>query len=392
MASVSFSYSVPYLIVLSIFLLCFWAEMNAQKDKQQLQVIRWVCCTTFFFFFGFRGLVGWDWVNYYPAFEDTKPLWGNFIQNFDGIQDPGYVVYVTLIRSISSSYQFFTLISVLIDVMILNLTFKRYSSHYALSFAVFMVVSLNMEIDTLRNMKSIMVFLLALPYLQQRKFMKYMLLVLLAVTLHISAIFYVPFYFFGHRRFSFRWFLLLFIVGNAVYLTQIPIIKPLVIETGRLLGGGRLAEMINAYMSSDIYSSARGITISYLERVATTILVLCYYNKLLRLKETNVLFVNIFILYVIVTLFMSEISVIFVRVGALFVISYWIIWPALADCFSIRNNFRIYLICLSVAACLFVTVRSMSVLYKYDNFFTGTKSFADRYTVYERVSSELIQN
>ena len=33
-----------------------------------------VVAALFVLFFGFRGFVGWDWVNYYPAYQEIVPL------------------------------------------------------------------------------------------------------------------------------------------------------------------------------------------------------------------------------------------------------------------------------------------------------------------------------
>ncbi len=53
-----------------------------------------------------------------------------------------------------------------------------------------------MEIELLRNVKCVMIFLLALPYAEKRKIVPYILLMLLAYSFHRSAILFAPLYFF----------------------------------------------------------------------------------------------------------------------------------------------------------------------------------------------------
>lgn len=53
-----------------------------------------------------------------------------------------------------------------------------------------------MEIELMRNVKSLMLFLLAVPYIAQRRFWPFALLMALAFTFHTSTIFLFPLFFF----------------------------------------------------------------------------------------------------------------------------------------------------------------------------------------------------
>lgn len=128
--------------------------------------------------FGFRGFVGWDWVNYYPAYQEIVPLFSRgYLNNYDiGTFEGGFVTFMSVVKLISSNYHFFILICVVIDVSILHVFFKRHSSNYAFSFLIFIALYLGAELDILRNMKSIGLFLLSVKYIQQRRFLPYLLL------------------------------------------------------------------------------------------------------------------------------------------------------------------------------------------------------------------------
>jgi hypothetical protein len=371
--------------VVAIFVFCAIAEYSKRVDKARIMLI---CLLVFVVFFGFRGFIGWDWAAYYPIFQKLEPLWGKVANNFDIFSEPGYVLYATIIKSIIPDYQSFILISVIIDAIVLHHVFKRYSPNYALSFAVFMAVSLVMEVDTLRNAKSLMVCLLSLQYILQRKPIKFAVLILIAISFHTSAILFIPLYFFAHKKTSIYVFVTLFITGNIVFLFQIPLIKPLLARIGQAFASNPIGLMINTYLDIPLLSAARGISMGYLERTLTALLVMCFYDKL---NSANKLFVNLFIVYIAVSLFMSEMLVVFTRVGALFVISYWIIWPMLAECFSIRNNRRLYLSAMTTCLSMYVTVRSISVLYKYDNFLTGARSYNERIVIFNRWAEILLE-
>ena len=151
----SYTYSVPYLLLLSLFILLTVVEYNYDNNRKIRQCVRICCCALFVLFFGFRGFVGWDWVNYYPAYQEIVPLFSRgYLNNYDiGTFEGGFVTFMSVVKLISSNYHFFILVCVVIDVSILHVFFKRHSSNYAFSFLIFIALYLGAELDILRNMK-----------------------------------------------------------------------------------------------------------------------------------------------------------------------------------------------------------------------------------------------
>lgn len=276
----SYTYSVPYLLLLSLFILLTVVEYNYDNNRKIRQCVRICCCALFVLFFGFRGFVGWDWVNYYPAYQEIVPLFSRgYLNNYDiGTFEGGFVTFMSIVKLISSNYHFFILVCVVIDVSILHVFFKRYSSNYTFSFLIFIALYLGAELDILRNMKSIGLFLLSVKYIQQRRFLPYLLLMTLAFMFHSSTLFLFPLYFVP-RTLPRQCFIVVFVVGNLLYLSQIAYMAPLISEGGRLLGG-KYAALTGAYLNSDLYAQARGISIGYLERTLTFVLVVLFYKKL----------------------------------------------------------------------------------------------------------------
>lgn len=123
-------------------------------------------------------------------------------------------------------------------------------------------------------MKSIGLFLLSVKYIQQRRFLPYLLLMTLAFMFHSSTLFLFPLYFVP-RTLPRQCFIVVFVVGNLLYLSQIAYMAPLISEGGRLLGG-KYAALTGAYLNSDLYAQARGISIGYLERTLTFVLVVLF--------------------------------------------------------------------------------------------------------------------
>ena len=59
-----------------------------------------------------------------------------------------------------------------------------------------------MEFNLYRNTKSFSLFLLSLPYLQNRKLLPYLLLNMTGCLFHISSMIYLPLYFVLYRKMS----------------------------------------------------------------------------------------------------------------------------------------------------------------------------------------------
>ncbi|MBT2622924.1 EpsG family protein [Chryseobacterium sp. ISL-6] len=293
----------------------------------------------FFVFFGFRGYLDTDFAVYYPLYETAPTLSDTrgVTQFFSSVNEdyllkvePGFKVILILLKSISSDYFLLQIVSSLIDVLLLNYFFRKYSPQYILGFIMFFIFSgLVIEINLLRNSKAIFLFIYSLKYIKERNAAKYFICNGIGLLFHSSAIFYFPLYFFLHKKFlpAFVWGA--FILGNILYLGQIKFITPIVLALGKLFGGF-YSIMAEAYSKSSLYSSGYGITIGYLEKVLTFIIFYTSYDKIGNyIKDEKLLniFFNLLFLFTMTYLFLSEYSVLIDRMTTLFAVSYWILYP-----------------------------------------------------------------
>lgn len=382
----SILYSMPYLVVGLIYLLLAARESRSAGNATRLRRIRMFCVLLFLFFFGFRGFVGWDWYNYYPAFQEAGRLFSREFFNSlfeESTKEPGFIVYMSLVKTLVPDYHFFIFVSVLIDVLVLHRTFKRYSFNYAFCFLVFFVMSTLMEIDLLRNTKAIMLFLLALPYVEKRRIVPFVLIMLLALSFHLSTIFLMPLYFAGRKAIPRALVIVLLCVGNVIYLSQMQFVTPLVERVASWLGGD-YEVMTGVYLASDISGAARGISIGFFERLGTSILILTFYKQLQQ-RPGYTLFLNMNLISIFIFLLFGEISIIVDRVGLLFVVSYWFIWPELYRLLRVQAYRTLYFI----AICMYGALRIMAITrdvvhYRYDNVLFGISSYEDRAQTFDR--------
>lgn len=377
-------YFQPYLVIEIFFLLLAALEIFIKFDKNSIQIFNIFVGLTFIVFFGFRGFIGWDWHSYYPFYKDLNTLVN--LNTKDLKFDFGFTVFAISIKTISSDYHFFIFVNTLIDFILLHIFFKRYlpANLYAFAFAVFIVMGgIVFELDLLRNFKGLLLFMISIRYLENRKIVPYMILNLIGLSFHWSSVIFFPLYFFLHKKIDLRVFIIITIIGNTIYLLQIEFIKPFVQFISTYLGG-TVKYKTDFYLGASLYNQTYGITIGYIERLLTTVLILIYYNKLIEKSASNIIFINCFFVYFVFFFFFSEISILVSRLARLFYFSYWILWPSLIQ---ISNNTLKYLLYVPLAIFLNLKIikATNNIFYKYDNVAFGQyESFKERNQIFDK--------
>jgi hypothetical protein len=185
-----------------------------------------------------------------------------------------------------------------------------------------------------------------------------------------------------------RLFFAIFIVGNIIYLTQLEYITPIIRFISQFLGE-TVKVKTEIYMDSSLTSRPYGITLGYLERVGTSLLIMLYYKKLYDKSALNIIFVNSFIVFFVFYFYFSEVSIILTRLGNLFIFSYWIIWPKIIELSSSTTKY-ILIIVISIYLSLKISKTTENILYKYDNVLFGEyQSFDQREKIFLKNSLRL---
>jgi hypothetical protein len=148
----------------------------------------------------------------------------------------------------------------------------------------------------MRNAKSILLFMVSLQYVKNRRIIPYMFLNGCGILFHMSAVLYLPFYFLSYKNFSKMTLLFVFLLGNIIFLLKIDFIKPIALFIANMVGG-HFAGYVNLYFSNSAYIHY-GVSLGYLERTMTFLLIIIFYKKLAAYK-INMVIINAYILYFI---------------------------------------------------------------------------------------------
>jgi hypothetical protein len=246
------------------------------------------------------------------------------------------------------------------------------------------------EVDNMRNFVSILLFLLSLKYIEERKSGKFYVLNVLGILFHTSAIFYFPLYFFLHKPIKREVIAVIFVIGVLLFFFRIEYIRPFVWNIAETFGG-RYLNLVNSYLNSPIYGKSYGFSIGLVERIFSAILIILYYTKLIKKSNCNILFINAFVCFFVFYFFFSEIAIIVHRVGGLFIFSYWILWPTIIHISSIQTN-RILIICiLATYINLKMVGMTKTIMYQYDNVLFGMKSYKERKAVFDAYGEKILK-
>lgn len=373
-------YSLPYIVFIVFILVVSVLQLGIAFDKSSQKYINFSVFFAYILFWGFRGFIGWDWVNYYPFFKDLSitqpPLGSNY--------DIAFEYYSFTIKYLFKTYESFVLVSTIVNALLLHIVFRRYlpERYYALAFALFFAFNgLIFETDLMRNIKSLLIFLISIKYIIDRKPLQYFSLIALAVIFHWSALIFIPLYFFLHKKVSLKFFLIIFVLGNLIYLLRIEYITPVITYVLNFLPED-ISARISMYIKSQMYSKPYGITFGYIERSIMSFLLFFYYQKITK-DVKGIIFMNSFIVYIFLFLYCSEISIILIRLAGNYAFAYWFLVPMI-----IHNSEKgvkpfIYIF-FTLIIVLKIHLLTNNVLYEYDSTLIDShKDYRHRKEIYD---------
>lgn len=370
-----FLLSIPYTAANSLMA----SAVNIDKLVLSILVI--------IFFYAFRGLLFSDWVQYYPAFEKIKILGepNCFRDNFQNVPwEKGFVIYMMLIKSIVPNYYIFQAVDFMIVFISVVCFFRdnlpvKYIPLGCLFF--FLFYGEHFSGNFLRNAKALIIFLYSIKYIKKRNLVKYILVNMIGTVFHITAVFFIPFYFIAHMKIRKALLLVFFLAGNIVFLFNISFIK-VVLSFFAAYSDSRISTLISFYLERKHYSAAYGFTIGYFERLFTFICLFIYTERLINIRKENIIYINSMYFYLYICLFVSDFYILIERFAILYVFGYWIIYPHLYALLRKRGKyyFLFFLLCYGS---LKVFWGHRDITFLYENIFFFPRTFYERTSMLE---------
>ncbi len=214
-----------YLIIFFIPVIAYYNQVRNPRQNVFLAVYM----TFLAFFVGLSDMFGgYDRYIYGDIFDtiaNVTTVHGSYLINnvfryFPG--EKGFILLNIFISFFTENRYIFILVITLLTYSLLFQSFKKYANNYAFAMIMFMGLWFYFSFTYLRQVLGASIAWLSIKYIIDRKPWKFFLVILIATTIHKSAIILLPAYFIPIRKFSTRNILYLMIFIALIGITPIP--------------------------------------------------------------------------------------------------------------------------------------------------------------------------
>ena len=367
---------IPYMEVFG-FLLLGGAVDVFGKNERKKHMLFVFSIILLIGFLGLRGFIGWDWWAYYPSYNNL-PNGFNY--------EIGYEIWSNIFYKIGLSYHHFTFINTVADILILAYVLKKYSKYPIFSMFLFLAVQgLSFEVDLLRNAKAVLLFIISIQFIKERKIIPFLILNILGMTFHMSSVIYLPMYFILNRNYSRKIILPLIILGNIYYLFDTKLFIHILEYMSSVLPAA-VGGKITSYLSIIPQNYKLPIGTLYFERLVTFIMVFFFLHKEKGSREKenpySLIMENSFYIFYLIFLFTSEFFIASTRIGILFIYANWFLWGDIIE--NLRDTkikAAVFLIAVLIGGNRIYNhfdFNGNKILYRYENIITDHKSYEEK--------------
>ena len=277
-----------------------------------------------------------DTLVYEEEFYTFKPNFNwAYIDDHSWWWDKGFVVFAMLCKLVHPNFFFFVFVNTLIDIILFCLCLKKYKVNIPIAILAFLAFQgILTEINTMRNIKAILLFIYSLSYIKNRQLVRFLLINIIGFTFHSSAILFLPMYWILAPKYS-MWIILPTLgIFTIIYLANINILQDYLMS---MMFSADTA-MINKFTHYLNNSEEATLSLGFLERILTLILCLFLYTKQSKNNSISIILLNsYFIFYILYAIFGFN-FVFRDRIPYLFIYAYWFIYPFLWNYYGAKGK------------------------------------------------------
>ncbi len=224
-----------YIILVLFYMFCMVLESIFGKKINRV-VWTFILILPLFILSAFRApTVGNDTFNYYKSYMTVSQE--TFFSSSQSRLEIGYIFYMRLIALFGFSYFGFQVITSAFTLVSVSKFIYKYSSSIAFSFFIFMTSRMFFgSMNTSRQYLAMAILLFSVEFIRNRKFYKFSMLVLLATSIHFTAIVFFIVYPLSKFKLNARRTFLLIGIGIIGSILFDQIIRIFVSVTGRYAG------------------------------------------------------------------------------------------------------------------------------------------------------------
>ena len=361
-----------YLLLVSFFFfLAYYDNCEDCEYRTSTTNCQIIASLSYLVFWGLRGFIGTDCFWYFEWFKDLNTnLLDAFADRID--LEPGYITYAYFFKYyVWNNFHAFVFFSTLLNIIFLYFIFKKSESNmFIFSLAIFCVFSANSEINNLRNIRAILLFYISIKYIEEKRFFPFLLIQILGILFHSTAIFFIPLYFIISHNLK-KWILPIVTIGFFMVLFELSPLVSVINKIGEMMGGSYL---VKALLFLDV-SDTKGFTFGALTRLSIGYLLWYFYDDLCTPRKR--IYCNLALLYLFCFSFFNEIPVFRLRFSMMFAPALCVVFPLFIEYAQIQYK-RIITIYLCLVILLQAVVNFQGPLFVYDNLIWGIEDVNNR--------------
>ncbi len=300
-----------YLLIFLILLFFAFLEIS-NIPARILRVLYGISALLFIFVAGLRYETGVDWLAYESYFYDIAPL--NEAFNFNSFGsifltlDVGYSLLNSIVKMFGGNVQIVFLIISVISIFLLIKNLKYYSNHVLTGLLIYYpFFFFTFDMSGLRQGLAIQIVLFSIKYISDRNFNKFLFYIILATSIHWTAIILLPLYFFANKKISLGYTVFIFLISIVIFTFKIKWMGVILGDLlGRLNAFTMLSDKLTVYTTNDVFSQKRGWDLFSLYnffRISLIIFILhLFKDKISKIVPSFTIFYN-FILLELICLF-----------------------------------------------------------------------------------------
>ncbi len=371
---------IPYYLFFMFFGLGASLEYVKQDDHKVQLLKRLMIAVGLFiilFFVGFRYKIGSDWAVYLQGYNEVVPLGqllgGKNLNFSDDFTEPGFKIVSSLCSYLGMNFFMFVFLITVFNTFSLYYFIYRNDFRNKLVFlAIILILTVFLEFDILRQ--SIAFHIVLFGFIGNRiKPVKFILLVVLAMMFHYTAIIFLFFYVFQRMKLTRRKILFFTIVYVISLFVTIPIITSILLALKPLAGGVLSAVIEKGSNLVANFELTRNISFTSILNLAFLCLLYMRWNKL-ELTAIESTLVKMFLFYILLISTLKEVQEVADRFSYYYNIGIAFMFALLSSLITFRARNKILLLVpmLFILMRLFLHFRQEAIVYgqtPYRNYF-----------------------
>lgn len=340
------------LIFCFLFLLSLFESASLRGIALNLRV-----CIYFLFWFiaGFSYQTGVDWFVYEEIYANAVTIpeaisLGDFFGYSGIVAEFGFSLLASLMKTLIDDYYIFQTVLMLISTFFFFKNLRLYSVFIPVVVLLYFgCIYLTLNMSGVRQAVALSILFYGLKFVHDKKFFKYVIVVLGASCFHLTAILFLPLYLFLNIRISSKVLFVMIFFGLLLYLLRISLSSEFLHLLAQL-SDNIIFKKLNFYIEMrDSFTQAR-ISPKMLIYVSLLLWAIIIRKKIEKQNTYSNIFINLFFLYVFSNEVLWDTTEVVFRFSLYFMMGFVVLLPIMMMSFVEKNNRIAFLILIALVS------------------------------------------